>query len=184
MSGGINGNTSEIGGVFLLSWTVLGIAILVTAPVKLDIRIIAAPALSFQCEISLYFFTMRFGGLINGRFIASIRNSNSPLSFSQMASFFKSLYDHAASRRVEISCLIGTGDACHTGIVVGGILSVIRCFTFSSAKISVTPDFQNAAFRASARCILCFRGGDIMVAGMRAVGGQLPRLLKGLKGNG
>ena len=176
MSPKTNGNTfiQEDGGVSLLPWTVLIAAVLATVPVKLDIQVNAASSVSYQCEITLYAFKLRFGGPVNKRFLLSLRKAEASSSLSQLFTFVKSVYTRAISRRVAFFCLIGTGDACRTAIVAGGVESLL-CLIFAraKAKIRVAPDFRRAVFQARGRCILCFRGGDIIVAGMRAFHGRL-----------
>lgn len=169
----------------MLSWTVLIAAVLATMPVKLSIFLYTAPSLSFQCEISLYYFKIRFNGPIDWRLIAPFQTGESKLPLSRVISFIQALLRNAVSRQFAFNCVIGTGDACGTAIVVGGLCGLVRhIFRFGQARWSIQPDFKNAIFQASGYCILCFRGGDIMIAGMQAFGGQLPKMLKGWNQNG
>lgn len=163
----------------MLSWTALAAAILITVPVRVVLHVNVGSKMTFEMVIYIYAMRIQLDGLIDQHGYASfhlVDREKHVLSISRIASFARNLLRNAISRRIDIMCHIGTGDACTTALAAGGLLGVLRALsTRWNAVIFVQPYFDRVIFKMSGRCILCFRGGDIILAGMKAFNGQLPK---------
>lgn len=164
------------GSVFLLSWAAFTIAILLTAPIQIILHVDANPKVTFKIVISIYAINIHLDGHIKKYSNFTLQRNDQQkimLTFRQAVSFSNKLLERAISKRIDITGQIGTGDAYSTVMIVGG-LRFLLCALFRSfhSQIVVNPAFNQPILKMHGRCILCFRGGDIILAGIKALGIQ------------
>ncbi len=163
----------------MLQWLVLLASITATAPIRVALRVDINHTPTFEAVIYLYNLRLQLDGRIAPGGTLELRRSGgknelrTPLK--QLWRFAVHLARAAEWVRAEFNGRIGTGDACNTALTVGALSTALRMVGARvGAKVNITPEFERPFFAMNARCILFFRGGDIILAGMRAFTGQAP----------
>lgn len=161
----------------MFSWTVFTVAILLTAPVRVELLVDASPKVTFHVVIYLYTIPIRLEGLIDkhgNTFFQHNHHQKMKLPLRQAASFASNLLKNAISKRIIVEGQIGTGDAHSTAMVIGGLRCVLGAFLSRwNTQIIIKPAFSKPIFKMRGHCILSFRGGDIILAGIKAFNDQL-----------
>lgn len=168
----------------MLSWIALAASILVTLPIRIELSADIGEKSSFHAFIFIYGFRLQYEGRIDKLGSAFFRGgSNKLLEKIQIFKIFtllKNMVTHAISKRLYVSCRIGTGDAFSTVMATGLARSLCGAvFRQWAYAVDIQPSFQQPCFILHAHCILCYRGGDIILAGIQALNAHMPTILKG-----
>ena len=157
-----------------MPWVLLCAAVVATLPLRLFLRADINREPTFEIVIYLYGFRMQFEGLLERDASLSVRRGGGKNGVRRplraLGRFFLRLLEVSSPARLEATCRLGTGDAFGTALAAAGLhagLSALgaRC----GMKLRVYADFRRACFALRARCILSFRGGDIIRAGVLAL---------------
>lgn len=170
-----------MGGFLLLEWVLLSAAILATAPLKLAIRADINREPTFEVMLRVYGFRMRFYGLVGAKGEITIRRKDGQslgqLPLKRLFFFWYYLFVGAQWSRAEANCRVGTGDALTTALAAGAISALLHTAGAGiGLRVRVWPEFSGAFFALSLRCILSFRGGDIIRAGVKALARDGPKV--------
>ncbi len=163
----------------MLEWLLLTAAVTLTAPLKLSVRADIGKESTFEVIVWLYGMPVRFVGLISAMGVFSLRHEKgkreATFQIGQILSFYVHLFRAAEWSQAELRCRIGTGDAFESAMLAGGLSILLQAAGAPiHAHVDVRPEFTKAFFALSARCILSFRGGDIIRAGVRAFKDRAP----------
>ncbi|MFL6557812.1 MAG: DUF2953 domain-containing protein, partial [Bacillus sp. (in: firmicutes)] len=102
----------------------------------------------------------------------------------------KSFFRKVSIKKLDWDTLIGAGDAAHTGMITGAIWalkgSIIGIISHylrlrEVPKVTVTPHFQAAVIQTRLTCIIQFRIGHAILAGLKLIKfwkGGLPHFKK------
>ena len=166
-------------------WLMLAAATLYTAPVRLSLRVDIGEKPSFA--MVAYVYNLRFS--LNGPITldVGILAAQGPINLSpkEIFLFFYHLFMGAVWSEASVSCCVGTGDACTTALATGLAAGMLRMAGAPMGmRVTVRPEFGRPFFALSLRCILFFRGGDIILAGMKALAGRRPMKRKVEMANG
>lgn len=139
-----------------MPWAILSVAVLYTLPVRVYARAQAGRGgILYRLVIGLYGLDFVFSGKLHGK---SGRGSS-------IFGWIRRLYDLAPVRAFDFRARVGMEDACLTALAAA-LLGAGFCALPLPARVRVEPVFHRRTFMLSARCILCFRLGDIMRAGI------------------
>ncbi len=163
----------------MLEWLLLLLSISATAPVRVALRVDISRAPTFEAVLYVYNFRVQIDGRIDRWRSLTLRRSGGKAELKTqlkwLTGFAAQLFRAAQWTRVEIRGRVGTGDACSTALVAGGLSEALKALgACVGAKVRVDPEFSREFFAMKASCILSFRGGDIILAGMRAFISSMP----------
>ncbi len=173
----------------MLEWILLAAAVAATAPLRLSIRVDINRKPTFEAVLHIYGLRLQFDGLLTDKGKLSMRRAGGKnemqLPFRQLFSFWYHLFLCAQWTHAEFTGRIGTGDACTTALASAALGAALRAMGSSvRATVDVKPDFTKTFFALSARCILSFRGGDIIRAGAKVFTNAPPMKMKAGKADG
>jgi len=173
----------------LLEWLVLVSALIATVPVRVSLRVDISRESTFQVLLHVYGFRMQFNGLIDKRGEISVHREGGTgelrVPLRGALSLGKHLLKNAQFVHTEAECAVGTGDACLTALATAALSVALRALGAGfGLRVKVKPEFNRTFFALKARCILCFRGGDIILAGIKAFSGPRPMKRKAGSANG
>jgi hypothetical protein len=173
----------------LLQWLLLTAAVLVTVPLRLSLRIDIGVHPTFEVVLYVYGLRLQWDGRMNerGRLSLYQKQGERPLSlpFRRIVLLWYRLFHSAQFSSLEARCRLGTGDAASTALATGLVTAALRAVGSPfGAHVDVQPEYNRLFFALSLRCILSFRGGDIMVAGARAWLDKRPMMKKAVHASG
>ncbi|MCL1964626.1 MAG: DUF2953 domain-containing protein [Firmicutes bacterium] len=162
----------------MLEWIALITAVLATAPMRLSLRVDVGGKPSFAVALYVYGICLRFRGPIPRAMLRDILNGPQipfRLSMRDLFFFFYHLFEGAQWSKASAVCRVGTGDAYSTALLTG-MLSALLGAAGSTVglRAKVKPEFNRPFFVLSIRCILSFRGGDIIRAGAKTLSVRRP----------
>ncbi len=160
----------------MLEWLLFAAAVLATAPVRLSVRADLNIAPTFQIVVTVYGVRQAFEGALSERGRIALRREGGKEEFQApvrvLSYFFFQLYRSAVKPRAEVLCRVGADDAMATALAAAGLSALLKAVCAPlNARVDVRPEFSRPFFALKARCILCFRAGDIMVAVARTLAG-------------
>jgi len=174
------------GGALLLRWLALIVAVLGTVPVRLAIRLDVNQRPTFQFVVYVYSVRLQFNGLIGqgGNILMQRGGGDRGVTVPVRALWHFSRHFIRGAELLALSadCRVGTGDAFSTALLSSALSTLGRAYAGrTGARIDVRPAYGKAFFAARLRCILFFRIGDIILAGVMA--GYNHRLKKRKEGD-
>ncbi|MCM8900864.1 DUF2953 domain-containing protein [Caldicoprobacter algeriensis] len=93
----------------------------------------------------------------------------------QNAQYFKTVKDKVKVEDFEVMARLGTGDAAHTALLCGSLLSLLHIALFhlqnkyylEKKRVNVTPVFDREDFELNFNCIIALKLRYIIIAGMQ-----------------
>ncbi len=163
----------------MIEWLVFLLSISATAPIRVALRVDISKVPTFEAILYIYGFRVQIDGRVDRwRSLTLRRNGGKTELQTQLkwlTGFAAQLFRTAQWAQAEIHGRVGTGDACSTALASACLSEALKAVSASvGAKVRVDPEFSCPFFALKASCILSFRGGDIILAGIRAFAGSLP----------
>lgn len=164
----------------MLSWLLLITSVLATAPIKLFLRADLNKHPTFIVIAHVYGFRMQFDGEISAGGRISLRGAGGKGAFAAplrvLFSYARRFISRVEWLALSVDACIGTGDACTTALATGAMLALLQAgLKRFGGRVRVKPSFEQVFFAAQVRCILFFRVGDIMLAGISALARYMGR---------
>ncbi len=192
--------------VALYVWAILAIVILLTlistATVRIEIRLRIGNG-----RHESFLIVRTFGGLVRKKLPIAMRKGSHrlfPLSMGkpsdqagttispqeviglvkdgfirgqQNAQYFKSFKGKARVENFEVRARLGTGDAAHTALLCGSLISLLHVAIFylqdkyhlGKKIVDVTPVFDREDFQLYFNCIIAIKLRYIIIAGMQKI---------------
>lgn len=158
----------------MLQWALLVVAVAWTAPLRVILRADIGKKTNLVAHVFLYGFRMRFDGMIGPGGSVALHRENGEGEIKapvrKVLQFARRFLRGVDVRSLSVDCCIGTGDACSTALL-SSALSAFFLFLRArfGARVRVRTEYTRAFVAINVRCILFFRVGDIMLAGLRSL---------------